>query len=630
MNHFSLRFKKVLLQPPLLQPLLLRLLLLLLLLPDTVSASSSDQCRFVNRVDYATSKADGFVVKGKTGAGSCCAACMAHAHPKPCLAAIWVPSKRECVLKLNVSQPKVGKPGVVACVPGSTPLPPVRPPAPLPTIYLALDSRNIVRMDSTVRLRLAPVTKSSHNPLLTEQHKWEMRFDNMGPTTLYDHELRRWRTWYSSFTSCRHPGMPSPPECCLAVASDCTTPHKTEPHGDRDFALLYAESTDGFKFEKPSLGLVDFNGSNENNFVGGLNHTTGTSVVLDTRKTTGPGRFKSFGCQKGEQGHYIWLGTSDDGVDFKIEKRHSTGGVPFGGASLDGHMNAIFNPETQHWIGFLRCASLDSATPTNWPLPVPGAAEQANRIQCYTESDGPDYLQANWTLPIPTGLNTSYGYQPDSHVAFRYGNIWLAFTNTFNPSQLGNVSQCDALAPGRSNMVLAWSVDGRKWESIEPNESFIHYFPGSGQWDCCSVFGAKQDVQQTPDYLAGHGTFPLYYTGCNGRFFGPRACGLGRVEVGRHQFAGLKNEGKQNAMVEIAPTFVRTGQLLLTVGGPGGARAGVVGDQALGVANSSVAKGGAEVLVTWAGGADLMPYKFGAVGLLVELEPGAVLYAIHM
>ena len=77
-------------------------------------------------------------------------------------------------------------------------------------------------------------------------------------------------------------------------------------------------------------------------------------------------------------------------------------------------------------------------TPTNWALPVKGAQEQANRIQCYTESDGPDYLKANWSLPRPIGLNTSFGYQPDSHVAFRYANIWLAFTNTFNPSQIGS------------------------------------------------------------------------------------------------------------------------------------------------------------------------------------------------
>ena len=113
-------------------------------------------------------------------------------------------------------------------------------------------------------------------------------------------------------------------------------------------------------------------------------------------------------------------------------------------------------------------------------------AEQANRIQCYTESDGPDYLRANWSLPMPLGLNTSFGYQPDSHVAFRYANIWLAFTNTFNPSQVGNVSQCDALAPGRSNnMILSWSYDGHHWQTIEPNESFIKYTPGGGAWDCC-------------------------------------------------------------------------------------------------------------------------------------------------
>ena len=41
-------------------------------------------------------------------------------------------------------------------------------------------------------------------------------------------------------------------------------------------------------------------------------------------------------------------------------------------------------------------------------------------------------------LPRPLGLNTSFGYQPDSHVAFRYANVWLAFTNTFNPSQRGS------------------------------------------------------------------------------------------------------------------------------------------------------------------------------------------------
>jgi hypothetical protein len=116
-----------------------------------------------------------------------------------------------------------------------------------------------------------------------------------------------------------------------------------------------------------------------------------------------------------------------------VAKRHSHGGVPFAGGSLDGHMNAIFDERTQRWVGFLRCATLASVTPQDWPQ-----GTEPNRVQCYTESDGPSFLDAAWSLPRPLGLNTSFGYQPDSHVAFRYANVWLAFTNTFNPSQRGS------------------------------------------------------------------------------------------------------------------------------------------------------------------------------------------------
>jgi hypothetical protein len=146
-----------------------------------------------------------------------------------------------------------------------------------------------------------------------------------------------------------------------------------------------------------------------------------------------------------------------------------------------------------------------------------------------------------------------------------------------------------------------------------------------------SVFGARQDPMGTPEYLAGDDSFPLYYAGCNGRFFGSRACGLGRADVGRHQFAGLRNHGTAAAAVEIAPTIVRTGRLLLTVGGAGGVRAGVVGDRGLSTITSSLTAAGVEVEVTWgASHGGLGKYKTGAVGLLLELEPGAVVYAFSM
>jgi hypothetical protein len=119
--------------------------------------------------------------------------------------------------------------------------------------------------------------------------------------------------------------------------------------------------------------------------------------------------------------------------------------------------------------------------------------------------------------------------------------------------------------------------------------------------------------------------------GCNGRFFGPRACSLGRVQVGRHRFAGLENTAAAaTAQVEVPPMVVSTGRLLLTVGGTGGVRVGVIGDQTLSLEQSSVLANVTEAEVTWAGGGSFAKYKTGAAGLWLELEPGAILYALHM
>jgi hypothetical protein len=507
--------------------------------------------------------------------------------------------------------------------------PPPSPPPPSPLVrlaektYLALNRRNIIGIrGGRTQLRLGNVTKHNSNPLLKETEKWEMRFDNMGPNVWHDSRSNTWRAWYSSFTSCAvPPELGHIPECCIANASDCTTPHTTEPHGDRTFALLYAESTDGLKFVKPSLGLVDFEGSRANNMVGFLNGTTGTSVIID--RTGREPYFKSFGCRKGENPPSLWLGASSDGVSFNVTKKLSSGAdgkmrTPFLGPSLDGHMNVIFDEVTQRWIGFLRC----TPSTQNWQL-----GREPNRVQCYTESSGADYFTANWSLPRPTGLNTSFAYQPDSHVAFRYADVWLAFTNTFNPSQ-----QFGALPPGQSNMVLSFSADGRHWESIEPNDSFIQLAPRSGQWDCCSVFGAKQDPQSTPEFVQGEADFPLYYAGCNGRFFGPRSCGLGRVSVRRHAFAGLQNEHpSETTDVETAPTLVSTGTMRITVGGSGAVRVRVVGDSSMSFERCVPIHNATEMEVTWGGGSPgLHTYLGGAVALVFRLDPGAVLWAFHV
>jgi hypothetical protein len=112
----------------------------------------------------------------------------------------------------------------LTCAAASPPSPPALPPELQQTSYFALDSRNI-HDRGTARLVLAPVRKT-HSALISEQERWEMRFDNMQPNVWHDPAVNKWRAWYNSFSSCggnltgpNHD--PLAPVDCQAFASHC-------------------------------------------------------------------------------------------------------------------------------------------------------------------------------------------------------------------------------------------------------------------------------------------------------------------------------------------------------------------------------------------------------------------------
>ena len=59
---------------------------------------------------------------------------------------------------------------------------------------------------------------------------------------------------------------------------------------DRVICLAYARSKDGVHWEKPSLGLVDWRGSRENNLL--FQYAHGTGVMIDDREEDPGRRFK--------------------------------------------------------------------------------------------------------------------------------------------------------------------------------------------------------------------------------------------------------------------------------------------------------------------------------------------------
>lgn len=140
------------------------------------------------------------------------------------------------------------------------------------------------------------------------------------------------------------------------------------------------------------------------------------------------------------------------------------------------------------------------------------------------------------------------------------------------------------------------------------------------------MFAAKQDPQHTPTFQQGDDQFDLYYAGCNGRFFGPRAFWLGRASVLRHGWAGYR--ARSASTVTAAPKIAGSGDLLVTA--TGGVTVGVMDIGGLD-ANVSTVVDGVEVLVTWtASKTTLAAHRDGAVALSFVLPPGAVLYAYHM
>ena len=62
----------------------------------------------------------------------------------------------------------------------------------------------------------------------------------------------------------------------------------------REMGLCYAFSTDGIHWEKPELGLIEFNGSKQNNIA--MRRVNGAGVFKDAREIDPTRRYKMFFC----------------------------------------------------------------------------------------------------------------------------------------------------------------------------------------------------------------------------------------------------------------------------------------------------------------------------------------------
>ncbi len=280
--------------------------------------------------------------------------------------------------------------------------------------FLLLDDRIIEKTDNA-KLVVGTVTKHPANPLMQEDKPWEKRFDNLYGNVLYDKTENIFRLWYN-------------PIIVDSSAKGMTLDQrqrKYSPPRNRELAICYATSRDGLNWEKPNLGLVEYEGSNQNNIVWRGPH--GTGLFLDEIEKDPSRRFKMI-----FQG--LAVSFSEDGI-------HWSEAMPCSGVDVPGdtHNNALWAPTLNRYVGITRTRGAFGREVS--------IIESDNFIDWTKEElvlKGIDRIHQTYSMPV-----------------FYYGGVYMGLVSIHDQKS------------DRVWTELAWSPDIRSWYRISPGTPLI-------------------------------------------------------------------------------------------------------------------------------------------------------------
>ena len=306
-------------------------------------------------------------------------------------------------------------------------------------------SRREVLFTLTAPLLPAPdgLRKDPRNPLFGEDRPWEVRFDNLYPNVLLDPERRRYRCWYSPFLI--DPSASSTPRALRATVA-------YQPH-DREMGVCYAESADGIRWEKPDLGLVEFQGSRRNNLVSRGPH--GAGVFRDAHERDPRRRYKMIYAREG-----VGLATSvsPDGLHWGEETVHSE--IQAVG---DTHNNALWVPERNAYVAITRL----------W--------DKRARQRLVARTESPDFR--HWTKAVEI-LRAEPGAphrQTYAMTIFRYRGVYLGLLMILD-------TRTDTVA-----CELTRSADTVTWERVRAGAPLLPLGP-AGACDAGCIYAAAAPV----------------------------------------------------------------------------------------------------------------------------------------
>lgn len=342
--------------------------------------------------------------------------------------------------------------------------------------YLLLDERNIESTDGT-DLIVGTVRKHPGNPLFEEDKPWERRFDNLYANVIYDDDEKIYKCWYSPF-------IVSQSSKGMTVAERKEQEYGKHP---QEMGICYATSRDGIAWDKPELGLVEYEGSKANNIVwrGGGNTKEqwggphGTGIFKDLRDPDPERRYKAL-----LKHEILSVAFSADGV-------HWGPSIPCPEANSHGdtHNNAFWAPTLGKYVGITR----------QWGQ-LPGTAVSDDpksgkwvRQVAWTSSN--DFLNWEPIRIVFQGLDANQ--QLYAMPVFYHAGVYLGLVAVHDQQQ------------DRVWTELTWSPDTVTWHRVNPGTPLIGNDGEYGDYDWGCVYAAA-----TPVFLDDE--IRLYYGGSDG------------------------------------------------------------------------------------------------------------------
>lgn len=368
--------------------------------------------------------------------------------------------------------------------------------------FLLLDSRIIEKVENA-ELRVGTVKKSPANPLFTEEKLWEKRFDNLYGNVIFDKQENLFKCWYSPFIV----------DYSAKGMNLEQRKKKYEAPPNREMAICYAISKDGIHWEKPNLGLVEYDGSKQNNIIWRGPH--GAGIFKDYHEKDPARQYKAI--FKGSQG--LSVSFSSDGIHWS--KSIKCKGVDVAG---DTHNNAFWAPTLGKYVAITR----------TWG--------EMGREVARIESN--DFI--NWTKEevVLTGKNKNL--QTYAMPVFFYGGVYL-----------GLVAIHDQKAD-RVWTELTWSPDTRTWHRIDPGTPLIPCSEKKLDYDYGCVYACA-----TPVFLKNE--IRLYYGGSDWLHFGWRNGSFCLATLRPDGFAGyVQKLNDKPAIITTKPIPYSQGKVRLT------------------------------------------------------------------